>query len=178
MATGNGAIAGPSGDNGGCNVFPNAEREMINFGDIVTGDSLHATSQSQSLPGESTIDMEKQDQEQDQLGADHSNNGMPPTTTTTLDLSLTTTKSSRKTIPRAKQHLLANKDFFLKANSMTVFEGDPNTMLQGYVLECPNKNANNGRYRIDWQHNTVIPPTINPTCCRNGFLAAKVFALC
>jgi len=72
MATGNGAVAGLTGDNGGCSVFRNMERQMTNFGDIVTGDSPHAMSQSQSLPGESTTNM---GETQDQLGADDSNNG-------------------------------------------------------------------------------------------------------
>jgi len=100
-------------------------------------------------------------------------NGVPAMTTTAVAPFLTTATSSRKTVLRAKQRLLADEDFFLKANLMTLFEGDPNTLPQGCGLECPNKNANNGPHRIDWQRN----PTTNPDSLQGWFSSTKGFCI-
>jgi len=55
---------------------------------------------------------------------------------------------------------LVGKEFFLAADYASEYQGDPNLVLQGYVLECPNKKTNDGQFRIDWEHNMARPPTV------------------
>jgi len=51
-------------------------------------------------------------------------------------------KTHRKNVTRSKMHLLAGKDMFLQQARQDEFNGDPNLILQGSVVECPNKNSN------------------------------------
>jgi len=106
----------------------------------------------------------------------------PSTTAATLPVdnaghaaTVAVAKTTRKNPTRAKQHLLAGKDFFLAEAHRSEHQGDPNLMLQGYVLECPNKKLNNGRFRIDWQHNTALPPTVAAAMLRTWCPSAKKF---
>jgi len=84
-------------------------------------------------------------------------------------------KTTWKNPTRAKQRLLAEKDFFLAEACRSECQGDPNLMLQGYALECPNKKLNNGRFRIDWQRNTALPPAVAAAMLRTWCPSAKKF---
>ena len=85
------------------------------------------------------------------------------------------TKVTRKNNTRSKKCLLAGKEFFLAGDYASEHKGDPNLVLQGYVLECPNKKTNNGRFRIDWEHNTSLPPTVLPAMLRTWHPSTKEF---
>jgi len=169
MASQNEGIDGTFDDNGVGGVAANITREMIDFSQVITGDSLHAISQTQTALAESTTNHGNDGD--DGVGLAANTNELPTTTTAASR----TTKQSRKTAPRSKQYLLATKEFFLKANAVTLCDAEPNMVLQGYVLECPNRTTNQGQYRIDWQRNTVLPPTINTNWLQEWFPSTKGF---
>jgi len=84
-------------------------------------------------------------------------------------------KAARKNPTRAKQHLLTGKDFFLAEACASECQGDPNLIPQGYVVECPDKKLNNGRFRIDWEHNTALPPAVTAAMLWTWCPSAKTF---
>jgi len=89
-------------------------------------------------------------------------------------MAVVVTKVSRKSTARGKQHLLAAKDFHLKPEFGSAFE-DEGPLLQGYVSECPNKNSNQSRCRIDWQKNTALPLPLTPEMLWEWFPSTKAF---
>ena len=94
----------------------------------------------------------------------------PPVTTDTVPK-----KQQRKNPPRGKQYLLADKDMFLVDAHRSEFSGDANMLLNGFVLECPNKKTNDGRYRIDWERCGSLPEGVSPAMLRIWFPSTKEF---
>jgi len=168
MSTENEANASPSYDNGVDNGEGNTQREPFSFDSIVTGDSCHAASQSQPALFQNTTNEESQTSVPATAAA-----AMPVATAAPVPTAVTN-KGSRKAVPRSKQHLLAGTDFFLK-EGLHPTSLDDSIVLQGHVLECPNKCTNAGRHRIDWQKNTVLPPSVKPEMLREWYPSTKDF---
>jgi len=84
-------------------------------------------------------------------------------------------KARRKNVTRAKKHLLAGKDVFLLGAYQQEFAGADDLVLQGFIAECPNKSSNQGRFRIDWEKNTSLPPTAMPAMLQQWHPSDKDF---
>ena len=166
----NGDVAMVSGDNVGRNVDSYTQREHITFGQETGGDGLHAISQSQTATSANTNAMELS-----LSPPATTNNGTLPQAPSIPAAALVVNKVSRKSAARGKQHLLATKDFYLKPEFSSNFDGDDGPVLQGYVSECPNKNSNQGRYRIDWQRNSALPPAVTADMLLEWFPSSKAF---
>jgi len=154
MASQNDDVLGLSGDNGAGNVDAYIQRELITFGQETVQHSLHAASQSQTGTSGNTTTMEISISP-----PSRPENVAQQEAPSAPAVAVVVTKVSRKSTARGKQHLLAAKDFYLKHEFSSVFE-DEGPLLQGYVSECPNKNSNQSRCRIDWQKTTALPPPL------------------
>jgi len=50
-----------------------------------------------------------------------------------------------------------------------------NMLLHGFMLECPNKKTNDGRYRIDWERCGSLPDGVTSAMLRVWFPSTKEF---
>jgi len=106
---------------------------------------------------------------------DRTTDGTRPQASSAPAVAVVLNKVSRKSVARGKQCLLAPKDFYLKPEFSSNFDGDDGPVLQGYVSECPNKNSNQGRYRVDCQRNTALPPAVTAEMLLERFPSSKAF---
>mmetsp|Transcript_89537 Transcript_89537/g.175247 ORF Transcript_89537/g.175247 Transcript_89537/m.175247 type:complete len:298 (-) Transcript_89537:411-1304(-) len=105
---------------------------------------------------------------------------LPAEPTTTHPQLPTLHSVPRHRVKFAKQHLLAGSDLYLKdpavleapATGTLLEEGVRSivdALLEGVIVECPNKNkpGNLGRYRVDWTRN--LPPSFDRSLLAEWF---------
>jgi len=116
------------------------------------------------------------------LRANFEGNENPSATTTTNHANLEAPCTAvapkgprKKNQTRSKKHLLAGKELFLADAFASEFQGDPNLILQGCVLQCPNKLLNNGMCRMDWEHDTSLPALVASVMLCQWFTSTKEF---
>jgi len=161
---------GTSSDNGAALPTMNIVREAFDMNSIIIGDSLHRPSGPETSVPASTNDNRNDDDD-----GDDDDNEAGGVVERSAYVAQGPKKASRKTPGRARQYLLADKSMFLAAAYADECQGEKDLLLQGHVLECPNKKTNDGRYKIDWEKNSCLPDGITPAMLRTWFDSTKEF---
>jgi len=167
-----GNLAAPPTDNDGFPAAVSMQREPIDVGALFAGAMPTAEGLSALLEEE---DDGHNDESQISVPALETQPNQQPPSTPQQPIPTATAAKARKNPTRAKQYLLPDKTLFLKPSCAEEFTGDNNMLLQGFVLECPNKKLNDGKCRTDWERNTSLPPDVMPPMLQTWFASTKQF---
>jgi len=172
MASQYGGDGSASGDNRADLTVGNIVRETIDVSQLLAGATGHGLATPEVSQRESTNELIREhiDAAGTRLPAEETTNEAEVVTAAAV-----VPKASRKTLTRSKKYLLAGKDVFLSVAGQAEYNGDASLLLQGYVAECPNKKTNDGRFRIDWEKNCSLPPSVTPAMLQQWFPSSKGF---